>query len=43
MPPFDFPKPPVEDISLIIKQQNPREATRPDYIPLKVIIKCNSM
>ena len=34
---FDFPKPTVEDISLIIKSLNPRKATGPDCIPLKVI------
>ena len=34
---FEFPKPTVEDISLIIKSLNPRKATGPDCIPLKVI------
>ena len=32
---FDFPKPTVEDISLIIKSLNPRKASGPDCIPLK--------
>ena len=35
--PFHFSKPTVEDISLIIKSFNPRKATGPDCIPLKVI------
>ena len=35
--PFDFPKPTVEDISLIIKSLNPTKATGPDFISLKVI------
>ena len=34
--PFDFPKPTVEDISLIIKSLNPKKATGPDGIPIKV-------
>ena len=35
--PFDFPKPAVEDISLIIKSLNPKKATGPDGIPIKVL------
>ena len=35
--PFDFPKPTVEDISLIIKSLNPKKATGPDGIPIKVL------
>ena len=34
--PFEFPKPTVEDISLIIKSLNPRKAIGLDCIPLKV-------
>ena len=34
---FDFPKDTVDDISLIINFLNPRKATGPDCIPLKVI------
>lgn len=35
--PSDFCKPTVQDISLIIKFLNPREATVPDFLLLKVI------
>ena len=35
--PFDFSKPTVEDISLIIKSLNPKKATGPDGIPIKVL------
>ena len=35
--PFDFNKPAVEDISLIIKYLNPIKARGPDCIPLKNI------
>ena len=35
--PFDFLKPTVECISLIIKSLNPRKATGPDCISLKII------
>ena len=35
--PFDFPKPTVEDISKIIKSLNPKKATGPDGIPIKVL------
>ena len=33
---FHFPEPPLEDINLIIKYLNPRKASGPDHIPLKV-------
>ena len=35
--PFHFPKPTLEDISLIIKSLNLKKATGPDCILLKVI------
>ena len=35
--PFDFPKPTVEDISNIIRSLNPKKATGPDGIPIKVL------
>ena len=35
--PFDFPKPTIEDMSLIVKSLNPRKAAGPDCIPLKAI------
>ena len=35
--PFDFPKPTVEDISLIIKRLNPKKATSSDCIYLKIV------
>ena len=35
--PFDFPKPTVEDVGLIMKSLNPRKAAGPDCIPLKLI------
>ena len=34
---FDFPKATVEDISSIIKSLNPKKATGPDSIPIKII------
>ena len=34
---FDFPTAKVEDISKIIKSLNPRKATRPDRIPVKIL------
>ena len=34
---FDFPKPTVKDISCIIKSLDPKKATGPDGIPIKVI------
>ena len=38
---FEFPKPTVEDISLIIRSLNPKKATGPDGIPIK-ILRCAS-
>ena len=34
---FDFPTAEVEDINKIIKFLNPRKATRPDGIPVKIL------
>ena len=34
---FDFPKPTVKDINSIIKSLNPKKATGPDGIPIKII------
>ena len=35
--PFDFPESTVKDISKIIKSLNPKKATGPDGIPIKII------
>ena len=34
---FDFPTAKVEDINKIIKSLNPRKATEPDDIPIKIL------
>ena len=35
--PFDFPEPTVKDINTIIKSLDPKKATGPDGIPIKII------
>ena len=34
---FDFPTAKVEDIKMIVKSLNPRKATGPDGIPIKIL------